>query len=65
MGTTYDATRRYEDKNGKARWDNAGYSVVKYDHEGEERFMLKDGRTGETFTLFPRKPRSDAGPETW
>ena len=65
MGTTYDAKRRETDDDGKAHWEDAGYKVIEYERDGERRLLLKDGRTGEMYSLFPRKPRSDAGPETW
>jgi hypothetical protein len=56
MATTYDAKRR-EERDGKTYWRFTGFSVVRYEKDGEQRMMLVDDRSGIVYPLFERKPR--------
>jgi len=54
MSQVFDACNR-EERENKTYWNQVGLTMIQYEKDGETRYMLKDARNGQTYSLFPRK----------
>jgi hypothetical protein len=58
MSKVFDVMSR-EERDGKTYWNDTGMVVIAYEKDGQNRLMLKDNRTNQTYSIFERKKREE------
>jgi hypothetical protein len=60
MADVYKAKKRKEiEGREKPFWVDVGFTVIRYDKDGQSRLSLIDERTGESYALFKFESRDD------